>query len=264
MLIENLLRYLGHLAERPHQAHSDDSRYIWLLKNMDFERWQSNPKSPSLGVSAPREIGLGPYLASIDKLLLVSLESRKDSDLTLLVQFSCSLDYVNQVLPLFMLSFFQQTARHLFSSQVRQKALEKTFLHALLQAGFPQVSHSRQHHSLESYLSAILDEVKGRRLLEPLKKALDGNLRSWTIILVVENIHCLLPPSKASGFIRDIRKFCEWLEEQCHTLKVLYLTDRRSDVEATLEDIPWIEYDEERKGESIDYVTMRLSTNLLP
>jgi hypothetical protein len=231
----------------------DDSKYIWLLRNLDFKDWYSKKTSSSLGVSTPIGLDLTPCLASLDELIVGGAQqvSKTTRIQPLIVHFMCDIKKMDKVFQSFVLGLFYQTVQGLsLGNAVRRRELEKKFLLTILTAGFPAVSLGDQSPGISDCLSKILDH-QNNTLSKHLESALEGRLASVMLVLVIEKIHHLLPGPETSRFIRMVHETCECLKKQCGALRVLYAMERRTDVKGLLENIPWIEYDEERKGESI-------------
>ena len=245
---DQLLHYLPAVDQedyesRTHPSIRDQSKFYWIFKNMDFEKWYYTDDSQVLWLSGPTGCRLSDASSCI--VDLVKEERSRKQDLVL--SFFCSTAQTPIAIT-FVSTIIHQLACRLPRLKgkvtvVFLRALLRTILREEPLSG-PVRSRFKTNDSAEETIGKILN-ASSTGYWGALRAVMDLE-REKGLSLIIDGLDKI--EHQKSEFIRELCVFIEYLRERPSATKVLLTSQPQAEIKGILGQLPSIEYDRERKG----------------
>ena len=248
---DQLLHYLPEVGRQDLKSltqpssHDSPTRFYWIFKNMDFERWQSTSGSEVLWIFGPAECRILEVSSRIVKLLMETPSEVQHSVLF----FFCSNATVKTPIDV---SFVSTIIRQLVcSSPELKEKVTSVFLRTLLATILQEepltnqeLSRFKRDDSVEATLKKIL-AASSDGYWSALRAVMNID-REHRFSLIIDGLD--RAEQEDYKFIRKVRAFIEDLRERPTTTRVLLTSRPQAAIKGILSGLPCIEYDRERKG----------------
>jgi hypothetical protein len=249
--LNELLQTLSAVDQEKHKSEIKSLSYIqskfyWILNDVDFKQWSNATCSQVLWLSAPPK-------CSIDQIssYVVDMEKEKASETqhSILYFFCSTANTENPIVVSFIHSILYQIIS--CSSSNEKAPIVRNFLHSLLSA-IPrndQASNTKLRHFGEgdcpsATIKNMLD-ANANGLWSALRAVLDDE-HARKLSIVIDGLD--KAKHQKVEFVRKIRELIEYLQGRASEAKVLLTSQPEAEIKEVLDGLPCIEYDKERKG----------------
>jgi ankyrin repeat domain-containing protein 50 len=218
--------------------------FYWILKNADFEDWNSGTSSQVLWLS-------GPPNCNIDQVSSYVVDVASETQQSVFYFFCLTTDTENPIISFTHSLFYQILC---CSSSDEKAQIVKTFLHSFRDTifGKEQTSNTRlprfkERDSPSAVIKEILD-AGADRLWNALKAVLD-NARSHNLSIIIDGLDRV--KRQKVEFIKEVRELIEHLQGRILKIKTLLTSRSEIEIKEILDGLPYIEYDKERKDSAL-------------
>ena len=220
---------------------SDQRRFCWIFKNLDFKQWIDCGHSQVLWLSGPSEYSLH----EVSKYVLDLENERLNPPRGVLYFFCSTLAKEKSMISVFIQTLLYQTIS--WSPMHKKISMMKIFL-------------QRQHEAMDkTKLPSLFKEddppyVKFKSMLDvasadghwtALKAVLDLD-QEPELLIVIDGLDVV--EHQKGDFLKGVREFVRYLRERKPRVKALLTSRPREDIKQIFNGFPCIEYDRERKG----------------
>jgi len=232
---DGFLRKLSAVDQNVHKSGippSEEHKFNWIFKNIDFKQWKSGGNNQVLWLSGPPACRI--HLAATHIVDMTKADLGPQS--TLLYIF-CRTVRSNA-------TFFVHVLLHqlLSNSQpLKKKALIIVFLSTLLNAVIrrkealdPKLWENSERRQLENLLDVTLSSEHLDALAAVLK------IEALGLLLIIDELD--------DGGPKFTRELCAFISQLQGRVKVLFTSRPQEEIKVLLEGVTSIEYDKERRG----------------
>jgi hypothetical protein len=225
----------------------DRPEFYWIFRNLDFKQW-SDASSQVLWLS-------GPPACSIHKVssYVVDLENRALKTQRSVLYFFCETAREEEsIVVAFAHTLLSQTIY--YSPMDKKILMARVFLHTLVEKIFERKEplQFENEGAPDTKIKKILGASLPNELWAALKAVLDE--QELELLIIVDGLDKV--KHQRGEFINEVREFIEDLLERKPKVKALLTSRPQVEIKKVLDGLPCIEYDKERKGQSVPYILL--------